>query len=48
MLLWRFAIMFAGYCTAGRRVRRLYSECEARGKTLWVDADLEETRRELQ
>lgn len=47
-LLLRFAAMFIGYHTTGRRIRRLYRECETQGKVLWIDADPEETRRELQ
>jgi hypothetical protein len=47
-LVWRFAKMLIGYYTVGRRVRKLYRECETSGKVLWLDADSEERRRELQ
>ena len=47
-LLWRFVTMLIGYYTMGRRVRKLYRECETSGKVLWLDADPNENRRELQ
>ena len=33
----RIALMVFGYFTRGRRVRRAYRQCEARGEVFWVD-----------
>lgn len=46
-LLLRFATMIFYYHTAGRRLRRLYRDCEARGEIFWVDEDPAESERRV-
>jgi hypothetical protein len=46
-LLLRFAMMIFYYLTAGRRLRRSYRACEARGEVFWVDEDPAESERRL-
>lgn len=46
-LLMRFAGMILYYFTAGRRLRRIYRDCEARGEVFWVDDDPAESERRL-
>ncbi len=36
----RIGGMLVHYFTAGRRVRKAYRQCEANGKTYWVDEEL--------
>ena len=46
-LLLRFAAMILYYFTAGRRLRRTYRACEARGEVFYVDEDPAESERRL-
>lgn len=46
-LLIRFARMILYYLTSGRRLRRAYRECEARGEIFWVDEDPAESERRV-
>lgn len=46
-LLLRFAAMTLYYFTEGRRLRRIYRACEARGEVFWVDDDPAESERRL-
>lgn len=46
-LLLRFAGMISYYFTAGRRLRRTYRECEARGQVFWVDEDPAESEKRI-
>ena len=46
-MLLRFAAMIAYYQTAGRRLRRRYRACEARGEIFWVDEDPAESERRV-
>ena len=39
-LLFRMAKMVLSYFIEGRRIRRLYRDKQALGKTLWVDEEL--------
>ena len=46
-LLLQFAGMIFHYYTAGRRLRRTYRDCEARGEVFWVDEDPVESERRI-
>jgi len=46
-LLFRFAGMTLYYFTEGRRLRKAYRACEARGETFWVDEDPAESERRI-
>lgn len=46
-LLLQFAGMTFYYFTEGRRLRKTYRACEARGETFWVDEDPAESERRI-
>ena len=39
--------MIVYYWTAGRRIRKAYRQCQARGEVYWVDEEPAETERRL-
>jgi len=46
-LLLRFAGMLVYYLTEGRRIRREYRRCEARGEIYWLDEEPPESERRI-